>query len=173
MGPIVAALVVVALAVAAGLWWWRRRRPSTSAVYNPDLEPFPRNDRPEVWVKGQEAGFALPQVHEVVVPTVGKRAMMQGASTQPSAPSASSAPSAPASAAGSSSGGVSRTGGHSQQPSVVTSSIVPPTMTPMYSPPPPPPVDVNHIIELIAQRIDPRPHNPVDDAPPRYPMSPI
>ena len=163
VGPIVAGLAVLAIVFFVALWWYKSRRTAPSKEKEDAVAPFPRNDRPAVWVKGQEAGvIPTTQVYEAVVPTNGgKRARIAegtpAASTStllpPSQPVSSGVPAEPV---------LSRSG-HSHQPSTVGAQSV---NTPSSGPS----MDVNQIIELIAQRIDPRTNVPQGDAPPRYPF---
>lgn len=170
VGPIVA-VVAVAL-IALGLFlWWRRRRQTAPAVqpFAPDVPaPFPRTDRPDIWYKGM---VEVPQPTTVIVPVTGKRVQMQERSNGQGSsgslghnsdvallpPQLPPPPPAPASSSARTETSVNE--------SVVPPSTAPPSSTRSRS------VDVNQIIELIAQRIDPAVARPTDsDAPPpRYP----
>lgn len=164
VGPVIASVVLLVILFVGGIWWWRRHRTASQSTEDP-VAPFPRSDRPPVWSKGQEAGILpMTQVYEAVVPTTGdKRAMIQAAVA---GPSGSAPPPVPVSAAPSTSRyPPTSPGGHPQQPSTSgLQSINPPSSGPT--------IDVNQIIELIAQRIDPRSNAPVGDAPPQYPVFP-
>ena len=170
------AIAVIALVC---LLWWRRRRQVSKAFDNSVPEPltntpqpFPRGDRPDIWYKGM---VEVPQPVTIVVPATGKRAQMEGRMTasttsqdqvagQSSGPgpvtvlTAIPPPPAPASSATNAS---------------ANDSVVPPsTAATSPSTPRSREVDVNQIIELIAQRIDPAPRvsrSDSDAPPPRYP----
>ncbi|KAI0086896.1 hypothetical protein BDY19DRAFT_907788 [Irpex rosettiformis] len=176
VGPTIAGVVVLC-GILIGLWFWLQGRPrsATSESAPPpeagdvapitrssfDLSPFPRNVRPDIWVKGAEAGRSYPemqiQVVSPVIPYQGKR--QHPGTTPPSqhhAPAASTSSSSQytshtdpgqselGSAEGEHSGSRSSVGSTTRLTSATTaiSSVSQG-------------VNVDQIIELIAQRIDP------------------
>ncbi|KAI0685342.1 hypothetical protein BC835DRAFT_1310039 [Cytidiella melzeri] len=140
IGPIVACVIVIA--IAAFFWLRTRRRyvrptvdllaPATS------IAPFPRNERPDIWAKGMEAGEMSIQAIPPVAPHQGKRQLPASRSeSQPSlAIPVSSVPHVA-----------------SPTPAIVAVSSPPPSSTGRTASTQP--VSVDHLIELIAQRIDP------------------
>lgn len=165
VGPIIAVVVLLALALFAVLWR-RRRRPQGSQSKDPVM-PFPRNDRPEIWVKGQEGGtpyIPAVRVYEPIhAPAVsGKRSAP--ATTIPTTAPTVAPPETPPVVSRSSAAPPPPPPSHSQQPSI-------PGSTPRAGSVPA--VDVNQLVELIAQRIDPRTSVPHGDAPPQYPAGPF
>ncbi|EKM61393.1 uncharacterized protein PHACADRAFT_190558 [Phanerochaete carnosa HHB-10118-sp] len=162
VGPVLAGVVILALTLFAALWWWRRRRP---APRQDPVAPFPKNDRPEIWVKGQEAGISrnpMVRVYEPIqAPIVSvKRSAARTSISAPSVPSAETH----ASDSGLSVSQTRLLPSHSQQPSISNSQST-------GAPASMPTLDVNQLVELIAQRIDPRTNIPQGDAPPQYPAS--
>lgn len=163
-------MVVLVVIFLAALWWWKRRR---LAQREDPVKPFPKNDRPEIWVKGQEAGVPnnnpVVRVYEPIrAPAVsGKRPVNASSAPAPSAPSTESE--AVASDSGPSTSRTRLLPSHSQQPSISGPSQSTGTVSPPGSVQA---VDVNQLVELIAQRIDPRTNVPQGDAPPQYPASP-
>lgn len=166
VGPVVAGVAVLALLIVGVLWLKKRRY--MAPLREEQVAPFPRNDHPPVWAKGQEAGILpMTQVYEAVVPTAGsKRA---GIAAGPAGASGSSSTSTPPPPAVPSSNPIPArsANGHLHQPSTVGTQSINPSSS-VDPPSSGPPVDVNQIIELIAQRIDPRTNVPEGDAPPRY-----
>ncbi|KAJ3546435.1 hypothetical protein NM688_g5515 [Phlebia brevispora] len=162
VGPIVAVVTILLVGVAAFLWWRRRRTLALASVEVAlpppgTVEPFPRGTRPDLWYKGIEADPNAPQPVTYVLPvTSGKRAQDDAPAPPPPPPAIS--------AVADSSTNVSR--------NTALQSVEPPSTasaSALRSSPPPQVVDVNQIIELIAQRIDPAVGRPPDDtAPPRY-----
>jgi hypothetical protein len=157
VGPIVAVVLVLALAAFAALRWRKCRLRAQDSLLP---QSFPHDMRPGVWHKGQEANVASASSgFQTVIRQNTKGGIV--ISTQESASVSSTLPSVTES---SNSNQVRRIPNHSHQPSTAAPALVnPPSSVPM--------VDVNQIVELITQRIDPRSHAPVDDAPPRYPTS--
>lgn len=163
-----AGVVVLIVTFLAALWWWKRRHP----VEREDLvQPFPKNGRPEIWVKGQETGVPnnnpVVRVYEPVrAPAVsGKRPVNAPSVSAPNAPPAETE--IVASGSDPSTSQTRLLPSHSQQPSI--SGSPQPNVSPPGSMQA---VDVNQLVELIAQRIDPRTNVPQGDAPPRYPAFP-
>lgn len=149
VGPVVAVVAIIFVALA--FLWWRRRRQVTFEK-DETVIPFPRNDRPEPWYKGMEAN-PIPPTRIVYTATIGSKRP-----PPPLHPSAID------------------TVAHTEPRASVdpSASILPPTSIQSTSPSvpsPPQTLDVNQIIELIAQRIDPATRGSVVDelAPPRYP----
>ncbi|GJE87684.1 hypothetical protein PsYK624_037670 [Phanerochaete sordida] len=166
VGPVIAGMVVLILALLAVLWW-RRRRVVQWDIEEP-VAPFPKNDRAEIWVKGQEVGLPhqpVVRVYEpIVAPAVsGKRSVPAPPPSEPSAPSTVSESIPEGSRP--SLGQPRPLPSHSQQPSISGSQSTAPQGSVQA-------VDVNQLVELIAQRIDPRTTAPQGEAPPRYPASP-
>ncbi|PSS29631.1 hypothetical protein PHLCEN_2v2779 [Hermanssonia centrifuga] len=150
VGPVVAVVVIIFAALLALLWWRRRRQ--VTLEKDETVIPFPRNDRPEPWYKGMEAN-PIPPTRIVYTAAVGSKRP-----PPPLHPCAID------------------TVAHTESRASVdpSASILPPTFTQSTSssvPSPPQTLDVNQIIELIAQRIDPATRGSVVDelAPPRYP----
>lgn len=166
VGPVIAGVALLALLLVGVLWWKKRRY--MAPLQEEQVAPFPRNDHPPVWVKGQEAGILpMTQVYEAVVPTAGsKRAGIAAGPAGASGSSSTSTPPPPA-IPGSNTIPARSANGHLHQPSTVGTQSINPSSS-IDPPSAGPPVDVNQIIELIAQRIDPRTNIPEGDAPPRY-----
>ncbi|KAF7798532.1 hypothetical protein EIP86_009753 [Pleurotus ostreatoroseus] len=156
VGPIVGISAALLLAVGFFMWWQRRRLAlSKEAEVLETSAPFAPAARGELWYNGVEIGPGAPQPITYTAPvSSGKRAqMVQARVLQPPPPESTN----PGSANG-------ETLWSTNPPSTAPQTVVqqPPSVTQ------PQIVDVNHIIELIAQRIDPAGRSNDDIAPPEY-----
>ncbi|KAI0772212.1 hypothetical protein BC629DRAFT_1595424 [Irpex lacteus] len=193
VGPVIAGVALFVALLGLFLWLRHRRQqqPSSSSdapLIPPEtsqstttlggiVAPFPRNERPDLWVKGMEAGQPAPSIMEIqavppVVPYEGKRRRANAPATQPEpettanthtlSPSASSAslrqpslrtanassPLQPDSSSQRSVPLTSSSDAHHRGNTSISMSSTARTASPM------PQVNVDQIIELIAQRID-------------------
>ena len=167
VGPVVAFIAILFATGLASAWWRRRRSYELRSRLETEPDPFlpsplSRNEYSEEKAKVQGAGVVVP-VATVFPSVVCYHSQRDFATTAPH--QSGNIPSVPVSVV--SSGNQPRrttTSEHSRQPSITTfspTSVNPPSTSV-------PTLDVNHIIELIAQRIDPRSNGPVGDAPPQY-----
>ncbi|KAF7798533.1 hypothetical protein EIP86_009754 [Pleurotus ostreatoroseus] len=152
VGPIVGVSAGLLLGVGLFIWWQRRRLAhAKEAEALQTAAPFSPATRGELWYKGMDVDPNAPQPIAYTAPvTSGKRAQMAAARVQP--PPASTDP-------GTANG---ETLWSTDPPSTAPQTVqTPPVSQPQI-------VDVNHIIELIAQRIDPAGRSSDHIAPPEY-----
>lgn len=172
VSPIVGAVGLLALAIASFSWWRKRRPAKTNRPFEPQepVAPFPRIGRPNLWYKG--VGNSTPEMSaattlETIAPSLPYRdepaGNPGGPPTRPVAPPV--APEPPMSPAFASAGPVNLQTRPSRYPYIVDP---PSSATPQQT------VDINQIIELIAQRIDSAPRRPTEmpegseSPPPQY-----
>ena len=188
VGPTIAGVVVLC-AIVGALWFWLRSRPHSdpspspspdpaSSVedaepiqQDPSMTPFPRNVRPDVWVKGAEAGHPPPEMQiQVVSPVVPYQGKRQAPGTLP--PTQRHAPSASVSSLSeyTSHTGLDRSqlgtapSAYSVSRSSSTAHLNSAPASQMSQV-----VNVDQIIELIAQRIDPGGSSSARDRDPEAP----
>lgn len=164
VGPVVA-VVMLSIGALGAFFWWRRRQQFISSR-QADMWSAPRpysmhrpTSPPSRFSDGASTGREKGDIIQLSLPVLpARRTERSETVTTPSAPpDARSTPSA-----------TEPPSGLTQQgpPSTVTGGSTQ-THTPLPAGAAPP-VDVNQLIELIAQRIDRTPHN--DASPPQYPQ---
>lgn len=181
VGPTIAGVALLSVLALLLLRFFRQRsRRQTlsspnSSMNEAGISPFPPHTRPEPWQKGLEAG-AIAGL-EPVRPTYGKRPAATPRTSERTAPAAetSARPSASVPAPALAAPPMPTT---SPAPAPATASPMPAASPAMpglstQSLAAPPVVDVDRLLEALAQRIDPRPRagerlDHDDVAPPRY-----
>ncbi|KIP08080.1 hypothetical protein PHLGIDRAFT_35126 [Phlebiopsis gigantea 11061_1 CR5-6] len=176
VGPAIAGVAVLSVLALLLLRFFRQRtRRQTlsspnSSMNEAGISPFPPHTRPQPWQKGLEAG-AIAGL-EPVRPTYGKRPAATPRTSERTAPAAetSARPSASVPAPALAAPPMPTT---SPAPAPATASPMPAASSAPPGLSAPPVVDVDRLLEALAQRIDPRPRagerlDHDDVAPPRY-----
>ncbi|GJE98270.1 hypothetical protein PsYK624_144960 [Phanerochaete sordida] len=149
VGPVIAGVAVIAIALALFVYYRRRRPRGRDEDDEDSVSPFPKAPRPELWHKGMEAGMAN------MVTTLDTPQPHQGKRSRPAAVPASEPTEAGPSRSTPSVSGQAATS--SSAPSEPRQATLPGT------------VSVDHIIEIIAERLNPIVRSAAhDEAPPQY-----